>query len=157
MKLAILTQYYPPEIGAPQRRLSSLAGHFVRAGHQVQILTAMPNYPLGRVYHGYGGMMRQAEVDGVRVTRTFIYPTQRTDFLHRLANYFSFVASSSAIGTILLDRPDFLMVESPPLFLGLAGAWLSVVKRTRMIFNVSDLWPETAVRLGVVRDGSAVH
>lgn len=57
----------------------------------------------------------------------------------------------------MLDRPDFLMVESPPLFLGLAGAWLSRVKRTRMIFNVSDLWPESAVQLGLVREGSTVH
>lgn len=157
MRLAILTQYYPPEIGAPQRRLSSLARHFIDAGHSVQVLTAMPNYPRGRVYDGYGGMVRVEEIGGARVVRTFVYPTQRTDFAHRLANYFSFVLSSAAIGTARLERPDFLMVESPPLFLGLAGIWLSRVKRTRMIFNVSDLWPESAVRLGLVREGSLVH
>lgn len=157
MKLAILTQYYPPEIGAPQRRLSSLARYFVRAGHDVQVLTAMPNYPRGRVYDGYGGLVWHEQLDGVRVTRTFIYPTQRTDFAHRLANYFSFVASSAAVGTVSLDRPDFLMVESPPLFLGLSGVWLSRVRRTRLIFNVSDLWPESAVRLGVVRTGSRAY
>lgn len=157
MKFAILTQYYPPEIGAPQRRLSSLAHHFSRAGHDVQILTAMPNYPLGRVHDGYGGVVRRDALNGARVTRTFIYPTQSTDFPRRLANYFSFVASSALIGTVSLERPDFLMVESPPLFLGVTGAWLSRIKRTRMIFNVSDLWPETAVRLGVLREGSALH
>lgn len=157
MKLAILTQYYPPEIGAPQRRLSSLARHFIHAGHSVQILTAMPNYPRGRVYDGYGGMVRAEEIGGARVLRTFVYPTQRTDFVHRLASYFSFVLSSAAVGTATLDRPDFLMVESPPLFLGLAGRWLAAIKRTRMIFNVSDLWPESAVRLGLVREGSMAH
>ena len=157
MKLAILTQYYPPEIGAPQRRLSSLVQHALRAGHEVQVLTAMPNYPLGRVHPGYEGVFRRETLDGAAVLRTFIYPTQHTDFPRRLANYFSFVLSSAAIGTVELEPPDYLMVESPPLFLGLSGIWLSRLKRARLIFNVSDLWPETAVRLGVVRAGSAVH
>lgn len=157
MKLAILTQYYPPEIGAPQRRLSSLAGHFVKAGHEVDVLTAMPNYPLGRLHPGYGGVSRREVIGGVNVLRTFIYPTQKTDYPRRLANYFSFVLSSAVIGTGALPRPDYLLVESPPLFLGLSGVWLSRAKRTRLIFNVSDLWPESAVRLGVVRQGSAVH
>ncbi len=157
MKFAILTQYYPPEIGAPQRRLSSLARHFIDAGHSVQVLTAMPNYPRGRVYDGYGGMVHTEEIDRARVVRTFVYPTQRTDFVHRLSSYFSFVLSSAVVGTARLEKPDFLMVESPPLFLGLAGRWLAGMKRTKLIFNVSDLWPESAVRLGLVRDGGLTH
>lgn len=158
MKLTILTQYYPPEIGAPQRRLSSLARHFVRAGHEVRVLTAMPNYPRGEIYAGYGGAARRETIDGVSVLRTWIVPTQRTSYVHRLANYFSFVGSSAAIGTTMEPgRADYLLVESPPLFLGMSGAWLSRVQRARLIMNVSDLWPESAVRLGVVRDGSFVH
>ncbi|HEX6533930.1 MAG TPA: glycosyltransferase family 4 protein [Gemmatimonadaceae bacterium] len=157
MRLAILTQYYPPEIGAPQRRLASLAGHFVHAGHEVEVLTAMPNYPTGRIHEGYGGVLRRERIDGARVLRTFIYPTQRADYLHRLSNYFSFVLSSAALGAAVLSRADYLMVESPPLFLGLSGAWLARAKGARLIFNVSDLWPESAVRLGMVREGSTVH
>jgi len=85
-------------------------------------------------------------------------PTQRTNYAHRLANYFSFVGSSAAIGAALdPGRSDYLLVESPPLFLGMSGAWLSRVQRARLIMNVSDLWPESAVRLGVVREGSLVH
>ncbi|HKV50181.1 MAG TPA: glycosyltransferase family 4 protein [Gemmatimonadaceae bacterium] len=157
MRFAILTQYYPPEIGAPQRRLSSLARHFVAAGHDVSVLTAMPNYPMGRVHDGYGGVARREEMDGVHVLRAFIYPTQKTDYAHRLANYFSFAASSVAVGWPGLARLDFLMVESPPLFLGPSGVWMSRLKGARLIFNVSDLWPESAVRLGMVREGSTVH
>lgn len=158
MKLTILTQYYPPEIGAPQRRLSSLARHFVRAGHEVRVLTAMPNYPRGAIYPGYGGAARRETIDGVPVLRTWIVPTQRTNYAHRLANYFSFVASSGAVGAALEPRrADYLLVESPPLFLGMSAAWLSRVQRARLIVNVSDLWPESAVRLGVVREGSLVH
>ena len=158
MKLTILTQYYPPEIGAPQRRLSSLARHFVRAGHEVRVLTAMPNYPRGEIYPGYGGAARRETIDGVSVLRTWIVPTQRTNYAHRLANYFSFVGSSAAIGAAMEPgRSDYLLVESPPLFLGMSGAWLSRLQRARLIMNVSDLWPESAVRLGVVREGSLVH
>jgi glycosyltransferase involved in cell wall biosynthesis len=157
MHLIILTQYYPPEIGAPQRRLSELAERMVKAGHSVTVLTAMPNYPLGRLHDGYGGLMRRETRDGVEVIRTFIYPTQKAALLHRLSNYFSFVLSSLLIGTVVLRRADFLMVESPPLFLGLSAFWLSAIKRARLIFNVSDLWPESAVRLHIIREGSTAH
>src|SRR2546425_12402524 len=120
MKLTILSQYYPPEVGAPQARLSELAAAFVRRGHQVTVLTAMPNYPVGRIHEGYGGLFRREVRDGVQVIRTFIYPTQSAGLIRRLANYFSFVVSSALFGTFLLTPQDYLLVESPPLFLGLA-------------------------------------
>src|SRR5213075_1214785 len=71
-------------------------------------------------------------------------------------NYFSFVASSAVVGAAKLKRSDFLMVESPPLFLGMSGIPLALLKRARLIFNVSDLWPESPARLGAVRRDSAV-
>jgi len=154
MHLAILTQYYRPEIGAPQARLSNLASHFVRRGHSVTVLTAMPNYPIGKVYDGYAGLLRREKLEGIDIVRTFIYPTTKTDFVRRLTNYFSFVITSSLVGTILLKKVDFLLVESPPLFLGLTGILLSRLKGARLIFNVSDLWPESAVRLGMIEEKS---
>ena len=157
MKVAILTQYYPPEIGAAQVRLSALARGFVRRGHQVTVVTAMPNYPAGRLQPGYHGLWRREQQDGVSVIRSFVYPTQRTDFAHRLTNYFSFVFSSAVFGSFLLREADYLIVQSPPLFLGLTGIWLSRLKGTRMVFNVSDLWPESAVRLGVLRTDSTAY
>jgi len=157
VKLAILTQYYPPEVGAPQSRLSALAREFVRRGHQVSVLTAMPNYPTGKLHRGYRRMFLREERDGVRVIRTFIWPTQQTGLVPRLASYFSFVLSAALFGSIYLDAPDYLLVESPPLFLGLTGVLLSRLKRARMVFNVSDLWPESAVRLGLLRQGGAAY
>src|ERR1039458_502114 len=70
LKIGILTQYYEPEIGAPQARLSALARGLVERGHEVQVLTAMPNYPIGRVYSGYGGAFRREVRSGVRILRT---------------------------------------------------------------------------------------
>ncbi len=153
MKLGILTQYYPPEIGAPQARLSELAREFVERGHEVFVLTGMPNYPGGRIYHGYGGIFRREERDGVSVLRAYIYPTKSLGMVRRLANYLSFVFSSLFVGTMALPRLDYLMTESPPLFLGITSYLLSRLKGARWIFNISDLWPESAVRLGLVGEG----
>ena len=157
MHLIICTQYYPPEVGAPQNRLSELARLLADRGHQVSVITAMPNYPSGKIHDGYGGLFQRERVAGVDVLRTAIYPTQSLGLLRRLASYCSFVCSSIVLGTLLLRRADYLLVESPPLFLGLAGFWLSRAKRARLIFNVSDLWPESAVQLGIVRRGGLLH
>jgi colanic acid biosynthesis glycosyl transferase WcaI len=156
MRFGILTQYYPPEIGAPQVRLSELAACLTRRGHEVTVLTAMPNYPAGRIHDGYAGLWRREKMAGASIVRTAIYPSRALG-MRRLASYGSFVASSSALGALMLPRLDFLMTESPPLFLGIAGYWLSRFKRARWIFNVSDLWPESAVRLGAVREGLALR
>jgi colanic acid biosynthesis glycosyl transferase WcaI len=157
MKLTILTQYYPPEVGAPQTRLSHLASVFVGAGHKVTVLTAMPNYPTGRIHPGYGGFLRREWRDGIRVLRTFVYPSRSASLVPRLLSYFSFVFSSALLGIFLLPSSDYLLVESPPLFLGLSALWLSRLKRARLIFNVSDLWPASALQLGVISDRGVAH
>lgn len=157
MRVVILTQYYPPEIGAPQRRLSQLADGLMARGHEVIVLTAMPNYPTGKIFAGYSGFTREEKMNGARVIRTFIYPTQSAGLVKRLANYFSFVLSSLLIGLVKLPRCDYVLTESPPLFLGITGFCLSRANRAKWIFNVSDLWPESAVRIGVLHEGMALR
>jgi colanic acid biosynthesis glycosyl transferase WcaI len=156
VEIVIHSQYYYPELGAPQARLTDLAQGLARRGHEVTVITAMPNYPQGRIYPGYGGMIRGNQSNGVDIVRTFIYATQKTDYLPRLTNYFSFVFSSCILGGILINEPDYILTESPPLFLGISGYALSRWKRAKWIFNVSDLWPESAVRLGIIHDGLAL-
>lgn len=89
--------------------------------------------------------------------RTAIYPTQSVRKVPRLLSYFSFVASSMLLGAFVLPRVDYLLTESPPLFLGISGFVLSRLKEARWIFTVSDLWPEGAVELGIVGDGPALR
>lgn len=117
----------------------------------------MPNYPLGHVYPGYCGFLHRERREGAQVIRTCIYPTQNADFPRRLANYFSFVLSAIVAGSLLLPRATYLLIESPPLFLGFAGIWLSRLKKARLIFNVSDLWPESAVQLGLLQRQSMAY
>lgn len=150
MKLLILTQYYPPEIGAPQNRLHELAVRLKSNGIEVEILTAMPNYPKMEVFEEYkNGKIKQEEIDGVKVFRSGIYVSKSKGIVSRLLNYFSFVWTSYWRGR-KLGEYDFLVVESPPLFLGYSAMRLSKKLKAKLIFNVSDLWPESAEKLGIV-------
>jgi glycosyltransferase involved in cell wall biosynthesis len=154
LRIAILTQYYPPEVGAPQNRLSDLARRLQERGHAVQVLTALPNYPGTEILDGYRGRwVRREELDGVPVTRLWLYVPAEKTFLRRLANYCSFALHAAWRGPGLLEPVDFVMTESPPLFLGPAGAYLARRMRARFVFNVSDLWPDSAVQLGFLREG----
>lgn len=150
MHIIIYSQYYPPEVGAPQTRLHELAIGLVQKGIQVTVLTAMPNYPLGHIYSGYGGWSKSEVIDGVKVIRTAIFPAQSPGILARLLCYFSFIFSSLLFGSGKIERADFVLTESPPLFLGMAGFILNRWKGARWIFNISDLWPESVVELGIL-------
>ena len=150
MRLLILTQYYPPEIGAPQNRLHELALRLVAKGVHVEVLTAMPNYPKMEIQAGYEkGKIKEETIDGIPVHRAKIYVSTSKSLVKRLLNYFSFVWTSYWRGK-KLDKFDYLMVESPPLFLGYSAMRLSKKLNAKMIFNVSDLWPESAEKLGLV-------
>tara|TARA_B100002051_G_C16744951_1_gene646921 strand:- start:2749 stop:3933 length:1185 start_codon:yes stop_codon:yes gene_type:complete len=145
-----------PETGAPQARLSELAKFLKQNGHKVTILTSMPNYPTGKIFKGYHGLLRIEEIDGIKIIRCYIYPSNSKNIILRLINYFSFVISSLLIGIIYLPRSNYLITESPPLFLGISGFILSKIKKSKWVFNVSDLWPESAVVLGIIKDGFAL-
>ncbi|MCF8201931.1 MAG: glycosyltransferase family 4 protein [Crocinitomicaceae bacterium] len=152
MRLLILTQYYPPEIGAPQNRLHELAIRLKAYGVEVEVLTALPNYPKMKIQEGYEkGKKREEQIDGIAVHRAAIYVSASKSIVARLLNYFSFVWTSYWRGR-KLDKFDFLLVESPPLFLGYSAMALSRKLSAKLIFNVSDLWPESAEKLGIVNN-----
>jgi glycosyltransferase involved in cell wall biosynthesis len=151
MKIIILTQYFPPEIGAPQNRLYELAVRLAERGNEIQIFTAMPNYPKMEIMPEYKGKIYVFESkNNLTIHRSFIYVSKSKSIVLRLLNYFSFVFSSLFIGIFKLKKADVLICESPPLFLGISGWLLAKFKRAKFIFNVSDLWPESAEKLGLV-------
>lgn len=150
MKLLFLTQYYPPETGAPQNRLHSLALNLIKVGFEVEVLTAMPNYPKMEIFPEYRGIKEMEEtIDGVRVVRSSIYVTKDKGVAKRLMNYFSFVWTSMR-SYKRLSEADYVLCESPPLFLGISALYLARKLKAKMIFNVSDLWPESAEELDIV-------
>ena len=150
MRILFLTQYYPPEIGAPQNRLHELAVRLKANGVDIEVLTALPNYPKMEVHEAYkNGKLREEIIDNIPVHRSWIYVSKSKGIISRLLNYFSFVWSSYWRGR-KLDSFDYLLVESPPLFLGYSAMRLSRKLNAKLIFNVSDLWPESAEKLGIV-------
>lgn len=150
LKILILTQYYPPETGAPQNRLHSLALNLMSIGFEIEVLTAMPNYPKMEIFPDYQGLKQMEEImDGVRVVRSSIYVTKEKAVVRRLMNYLSFVWTSMK-SYKRLSNADYILCESPPLFLGISALYLSKKLKAKIIFNVSDLWPETAERLKIV-------
>jgi glycosyltransferase involved in cell wall biosynthesis len=153
MKLLILTQYFPPEVGAPQNRLFELAVRLQKMGAEVTVLTAMPNYPAMEIHEAYRGKMyAYEEMQGVKVHRAFLYVSRSKGIVPRLLNYFSFVFTSLFTGMAKLNRQDVLLCESPPLFLGISAWLLRILFARKLIFNVSDLWPESAEKLGIVKN-----
>ncbi|MEE2836356.1 MAG: glycosyltransferase family 4 protein [Myxococcota bacterium] len=142
MHILILSQYYAPEIGAAQTRLRATASCLKAEGHEVTVLTAMPNHLLESVMPAYRGKRYvEEEIDGIRVLRTWVYAATGRSW-KRLANYFSFVASS-ALASAKVPPIDLVFFESPPLFLGLSAALLARKNRARLVMNVSDLWPDS--------------
>ena len=153
MKVLFLTQYFPPETGAPQNRLHSLANYLSEFGAEVNILTAMPNYPRTEVYEGYKGKWYVKEQDGpLTIYRSWIYVSKRKGVIPRLLNYFSFVFSALYLGLVKIKKHDIIICESPPLFLGITAILLKFFKNSKLVFNVSDLWPESAEKINIINN-----
>lgn len=152
MRFLILTQYFPPEVGAAQVRLSAFARELVRAGHEVEVVTALPNYPAGFLAPADRRRARRREMmDGIPVTRLWLYAAKGAG-MRRLMSYLSFTATG-LVGALSVRRPDVVFVESPPLFLGVAG-WLAARRfRAPLVLNVSDLWPDSVRDMGLMSRG----
>ena len=148
MKITVLTQNFAPEMGATATRLYELTTRLAARGHSVTVITAMPNYPTGRVFEGYRGRLRvEEEISGVRVVRTWVRPSESAKPFPRLLSYLSFTSSSLVFGWRGLGRQDVVLFDSPPLFLVPAGLALGRITGGRVVMNVSDIWPDVAVRL----------
>lgn len=154
MRIVFLTQYFPPEVGAPQNRISHLASTFKMKGADVTVLTAMPNYPEMVVHEEYRGKwFCREDIDGLEVLRSWIFVNRsRKSLAFRLLGYFSFVLTSLFVGVFRLRKFDYIVCESPPLFLGISAYVLNSIRGGKLILNVSDLMPESAERLGLVRN-----
>jgi glycosyltransferase involved in cell wall biosynthesis len=157
VRILIHTQFYPPEMGAPQARLSDLAGRLRGLGHEVVVLAAAPNYPTGRIFPGSPRGYHRQEIDGVVVHRSRIIPSNAPSLVRRLVSYLSFAASSLVAGMLRVGPADLVITESPPLFLAPTGWLLAKAKGARWVMNVSDLWPDSARSIGMLSERSSAY
>ncbi len=134
MKILYVSQYFPPEMGAPAARAAELSRHWVRMGHEATVLTGFPNHPTGVVPEDWRSRLRRL----------------------RYTEYASFCVSAGITG-LALHKPDVIIATSPQLLCALAGWWLARWKRVPFVFEVRDLWPESLAAVGAGTEGSLLH
>jgi len=160
VKILYVSQYFPPEMGAPAARASELARHWARAGHEVSVLTGFPNHPTGVVPAEWRDRLRRLAfremVDGVNVFRTWLWPLPNRKAHERIRNYASFWISSSMRG-LGMPRQDVIIATSPQLLVGLTGWWLGFARDVPFVFEVRDLWPESLTAVGAGDENSLLH
>jgi colanic acid biosynthesis glycosyl transferase WcaI len=151
--ILFISYYYPPEKAAAAVCVSENAKRLAKMGHQVTVLTTVPNYPTGIVPSEYRGRIIQREVlDGVHIIRVWSYVSPNKGFLRRILAQLSFGCLAALLGWNAVDYPDVIIAESHPLFNAFSARLLAWSKRRPFVFMVSDLWPESAVQLGVLRN-----
>ena len=155
-RLCLLTQFFPPELGAPQGRLFELAERLQALGWRVNVVTAAPNYPIGRVFAGYSRWRPQREALGcLEVLRLPMWPTQK-GIVRRIVSQLS-LCSECGSASAPCGAPALAGVrKSPPLFLAIAARWLGWIWHCPYVMNVSDLWPDSALHLGYLKEGAVL-
>ena len=151
MKILFLTDNFPPEVNAPATRTFEHCREWVKAGHDVTVITCFPNYPQGKVYPGYTNSLCKTEyMDGIRVVRVWSYMTANKGFIKRIIDFISFSVTSFFAG--LFRECDIIVATSPQFFTALSGRTLSFFKRKPWIMEVRDLWPDSIKAVGAMKE-----
>ena len=160
VKILYVSQYFPPEMGAPAARADELSRHWAQMGHDVTVLTGFPNHPTGVVPPSWRSRFRRLrhteKIDGVIVERTWLWPLPNRKAHERIRSYGSFCISSALRG-LSLAKPDVVIGTSPQLLVALSGWWLARWKRVPFVFEVRDLWPESLAAVGAGGEGTLLH
>jgi glycosyltransferase involved in cell wall biosynthesis len=140
-------------MGAPSARTFEHARHWAGVGQDVTVITGFPNHPTGIIrpeYRGY--FVKRERVEGIDLLRVWVYVAANKGFAKRVLNFLSFFFSSLALGAALTRRPDVVVGTSPQFFCAVAAFCLSVIKRAPFVFEVRDIWPQSAVELGALKN-----
>jgi len=158
MRILYISQYFPPEAGATQTRAYEMARNLVRLGHQVTMIAEIPNHPSGIIPPEYRGKwIERVDLEGIDVIRVWVKTSPVKNFRQRILFYLSFMFASTLAGLFLTHGHfDFVYATSPPLFTGASGLLISILKRIPFVFEVRDIWPESAVALGELANPMAI-
>ena len=155
MRILFLSQYFPPETEIGGIRILELGRRLMAMGHQVSVLTGLPNYPDGRLHPAYRKvawkLTWRENNDGIDVIRVAMFPSHSKKTLPRLANYFSFLFAS-AMRAMFLRKPDVIVCTSPPLTIGLSAGLAATRFQVPFVLEARDLWPEAAIALGYLQN-----
>lgn len=158
MKILFFTHYFPPEGNAPASRTYEHCVRWVRAGHDVTVITCVPNVPNGVPYDGYRNRWRSQKetVDGINVVRVWTVLAANAGFLMRILNYVSYMLSATWAG-FFVRRPDVIVATSPQFFCGWAGVLVQFFRRVPFVLEIRDIWPESITAVGAMKRGFLVR
>ena len=157
MRILLLTDNYPPETSPPALRCSTHAKRWVERGHHVNIVTSFPNFPHGKIFAGYRQSLYKREVlDTVDVLRvpTLVFANRGIGL--RIIDFLSFMVTG-AIASMFVGRPDVVIATSPQFFTAVAGWLVSRVYRRPFVFEIRDLWPDSIIAVGAMKEGAAIR
>lgn len=144
----MLTQWFEPE---PAMKGLKFARRLQELGFEVEVVTGFPNYPGGKVYDGYRvRLITRETVDGVSVTRLALYPSHDGNRIGRILNYVSFFLSSALYLALFVRRADVVYAYHPPLTVGMAAMVAQWFRRTPVVLDVQDMWPDTLRATGML-------
>ena len=144
MHVFLITQYFPPEVGASSVRWGDYCEILLSQGHKVTVLCETPNYPIGKIYRGYKRKFISEEIvsKNFRILRSAVIINDRSTTLKKLFQYISFMFTAT-INSTKVKNYDLIIISSPPLFVGLVGIFLKKFKNQKYWLDVRDLWPES--------------
>jgi glycosyltransferase involved in cell wall biosynthesis len=155
MRILLIHQYFLEQNDGGGSRWNEMSRMWALDGHEVTVLAGMVHYTTGVKYKRYKGkyvFVDRYPEGNIRVIRSHVSESYNASFLGRLWGYFSFVFSSLYAGIFCArEKYDVIIVTSPPLFVGITAYILSKLKRVPFVFEVRDLWPESAIDTGVVK------
>lgn len=159
MKLTIISIFCPPEKGAAPFRIFNMAKELKNRGVDVEIITALANYPTGKIFKEYKGRLYKKEkLEGITCKRFWLFPSNSNNPIVRVFGMLSFAfAIFFALPSLIKRKPDVVYVQTPPLLVGYAGVILGKLIWAKVVLNVSDIWPMTAAELGVIKADSRVY
>lgn len=154
-RLILLTQWFDPE---PTFKGLVFAQELHQRGFNVEVVTGFPNYPGGKLYDGYKVRPIKREViDSIAITRLPLFPSHDRNAIGRAANYVSFFLSAVFYLTFLAKRANILYVYHPPLTVGLAAAVAKIFRRTPIVIDIQDMWPDTLRATGMIGNEHALR
>ena len=147
MRMLFFSHYYTPEGNAPATRVSALCERWVKAGHEVTVITGAPNVPNGIVYDGYRNERTSEVINGVKVERVKTYIAANKGVIKRMLNFTTYFVS--ALWTSLwLPKADVVIATSPQIFCGYVGVWYKRLRRVPLVIEIRDIWPESMFAVG---------
>lgn len=157
MRILFLTHYFPPEVNAPASRTFEHCRVWARRGNEVFVATNVPHHPAGKIYPGYSNGFGQTEnVSGIKVYRLLTLLAANKGVFRRSASYFFYLLMATLTAPFL-PRVDVVVSTSPQFFCGLAGYFVSRIKRVPWVLEIRDLWPESIVAVGVMRRSLSIR